>query len=59
MTTKYDNWSQKQLIEEVRKLNKRKKYGIVWEDTPEQVAEICKENSQSRCHYDTLHCGLN
>jgi len=43
MKNNYDNWSQKQLIEEIKKLNKRKKYGIVWEDKPEQVADLCKE----------------
>ncbi|MCC7572049.1 MAG: site-specific DNA-methyltransferase [Candidatus Methanofastidiosum sp.] len=39
----YDNWSKIELIKEIKKLEKRKKYGIVWEDKPEQVAELCKE----------------
>jgi adenine-specific DNA-methyltransferase len=39
----YSAWSKQDLIDEVKKLKKRKKYGIVWEDKPEQVAELCKE----------------
>src|SRR3989338_1752878 len=39
----YSEWSKKELIDEVKKLKKRKKYGIVWEDKPEQVALLCKE----------------
>src|SRR3972149_5831027 len=38
----YQNWSKEQLIEEVGRLRKRKKYGIVWEDKPENVVEQCK-----------------
>ncbi len=40
---KYDTWSKEELIKEIKKLTKRKKYGIVWEDKLEQVAELCKE----------------
>lgn len=41
----YQNWSKEELIREVQKLGKRKKYGIVWEEEkqPEKVAELCKE----------------
>ncbi len=39
----YSEWSKQDLIDEVKKLKKRKKYGIVWEDKPEQVALLCKE----------------
>ena len=39
----YTNWSKDDLVKEVEKLRKRKKYGIVWEDKPEQVALLCKE----------------
>ncbi|MEK6963622.1 MAG: site-specific DNA-methyltransferase [Nanoarchaeota archaeon] len=39
----YINWSKEELLKEVKKLRKRKKYGIVWEDKLEQVAELCKE----------------
>lgn len=41
----YDNWSKEELIREVKKLEKRKKYGIVWEDEkePEYVTTLCKE----------------
>ena len=38
----YDNWSKTELIKEIKKLEKRKKYGIVWEDKPEDVAKRCK-----------------
>lgn len=39
----YDNWSKTELVREIKKLEKRKKYGIVWEDKPEKVATLCKE----------------
>src|SRR3990172_9880893 len=39
----FENWTKEELINEVKKLKKRKKYGIVWEDKPEEVAELCKE----------------
>ena len=39
----YETWSKEELIREIEKLYKRKKYGIVWEDKPEAVAELCKE----------------
>jgi adenine-specific DNA-methyltransferase len=29
---------------EIKKLKKQKKYGLVWEDKPEQIIEDCKEN---------------
>ena len=40
----YDNWDKQQLIEEIRALKKRKRYGLVWEDKPEQVAIDCETN---------------
>jgi len=39
----YSNWSKTELIKEVKKIEKRKKYGIVWEDKLEEVSELCKE----------------
>jgi len=39
----YSEWTKQELIREIKKLKKRKKYGIVWEDKPEKVAELCKE----------------
>ncbi|MBU0459758.1 MAG: site-specific DNA-methyltransferase [Nanoarchaeota archaeon] len=39
----YDNWSKTELVREIKKLEKRKKYGILWEDKPEKVATLCKE----------------
>ena len=39
----YSEWSRNELIDEVEKLRKRKRYGVVWEDKPEKVAEFCKE----------------
>ncbi len=39
----YSSWSNEELIRELEKLKQRKKYGIVWEDKPELVAELCKE----------------
>jgi adenine-specific DNA-methyltransferase len=39
----YQNWSKTDLIKEIGRLKKRKKYGLVWEDKPEDVVELCKE----------------
>lgn len=39
----YDDYSKDELIKEIKKLKKRKKYGVVWEAKPEEVAELCKE----------------
>jgi len=39
----YSEWTKQELIREIKKLKKRKKYGIVWEEKPEKVAELCKE----------------
>lgn len=39
----YKTYSRKELISEVKKLKRRKKYGIVWEEKPEKVVELCKE----------------
>jgi len=38
----YTNWDKKDLIKEIEQLRKRKKYGLVWEDKPENVVEQCK-----------------
>lgn len=38
----YDSWDKSRLIEEIQKLSNRKKYGLVWEDKPEDVVEQCK-----------------
>jgi len=40
---KFSNWTKKDLAKEIEKLRKRKKYGVVWEDKPEEVALLCKE----------------
>lgn len=39
----YQNWSKTELIKEIKRLKKRKKYGLVWEDKAEEVIEMCKE----------------
>lgn len=39
----FSEWSKDELIKEVKKLRKRKKYGVVWEEKLEQVVELCKE----------------
>lgn len=38
----YSNWSKEELVRELKKVEKRKKYGIVWEDKPENVAKRCE-----------------
>jgi adenine-specific DNA-methyltransferase len=39
----FDGYSREDLIKEIKKLKDRKKYGLVWEDKPEEVALLCKE----------------
>jgi len=41
MTT-YSNLSKEQLLAEIKRLKKGKKFGLLWEDKPENVAELCK-----------------
>ena len=38
----YQDWSKEKLLHEYGKLLKRKKFGIVWDDKTEEVAERCK-----------------
>lgn len=38
------NWSKEKLLHEYKELSKRKKFGIVWEDKIEEVAEQCKNS---------------
>ena len=42
MPNKYQDWSKEELVREITRLKKRKKYGLVWEDKPEDVVELCK-----------------
>ena len=39
----YSGWSREDLVREINKLEKRKRYGIVWEEKAEEVATLCKE----------------
>jgi adenine-specific DNA-methyltransferase len=39
----YQTWTKEELVAEIERLKKRKKYGLVWEDKPEDVVEMCKE----------------
>jgi adenine-specific DNA-methyltransferase len=38
----YTSWNREELIKEIEQLRKRKKYGLVWEDNPEDVVIRCK-----------------
>jgi len=40
--TAYSNLSKEQLIAEIKRLKKGRKFGLLWEDKPEDVAELCK-----------------
>ncbi|MBI4712601.1 MAG: site-specific DNA-methyltransferase [Planctomycetes bacterium] len=42
MPKDYQSYSKEELIRELDKLKKQKKYGLVWEDKPEDVVELCK-----------------
>ena len=44
MTKRYEDYTREQLLEEIKKLKKQKKFGLVWEDKPEQDVEDCKNN---------------
>ena len=37
----YDKWDKEELIAEIKTLAKRKKFGLVWEDKPEDVVTDC------------------
>ena len=39
-----ENLSKQDLIKEIKKLRIRKKFGLVWENKPEEIVELCKEN---------------
>lgn len=43
MRQDYHAWSKEELVREIERLRKRKKYGLVWEDKPEGVVEQCKK----------------
>lgn len=40
----FQNWSREKILNEYKQLIKRKKFGIVWEDRTEDVAEQCKDS---------------
>jgi len=39
----FESWSKNDLIKELINLNKRKKFGLVWEPKSEDVVDLCKE----------------
>ena len=43
MTEPYEEWDKPELIKELVKLKKRKRYGIVWEEKSELVVDMCRE----------------
>ena len=42
MKEQYNDWSKEKLILEIKRIKKRKKFGLVWDEKPEDVAELCK-----------------
>ena len=40
----YSNWIKEELLKRIIQLEKRKKFGLVWEDEPEEVVEINTKN---------------
>ena len=38
----YSDWSKEELIDYIQNLEKRKKYGLVWEDKPEEGQKAVK-----------------
>ncbi|MEI7689354.1 MAG: site-specific DNA-methyltransferase [Candidatus Saccharibacteria bacterium] len=43
MTKKLDEYTKEELIEAIKSLKKRKKFGLVWEDKSEKVVDQCQE----------------
>ena len=44
--TDYSDWSKTELVKEIKKLNDRKKYGLVWNE--EKTKEIFEKESQGK-----------
>ena len=42
MSKPLEDCSREELIEIIKSLKKQKKFGLVWEDKPEKVADDCK-----------------
>ena len=42
MTKSLQDYTKEELIEQIKSLKKTKKFGLVWEDKPEQVAIDCE-----------------
>lgn len=42
MSSRWDEYSKEELIEEIKKLKKQKRFGLVWEDKPEKVVKECE-----------------
>ena len=40
---KFSDWSKEDLVKEIKKIKGIKKYGLVWEEKSESVAELCKK----------------
>jgi len=43
MKKEYSDWTKDQLIQEIEKFSKKKKYGLVWEDKSEEVVDQCND----------------
>ena len=46
MVANYSDWSKSDLIQEIKKMDKRKKYGLIWDE--EKVKEVFEEEAQRR-----------
>ena len=40
----FDELSKEELIKEIERLHREKRYGLIWEDKPENVDELMKTN---------------
>jgi adenine-specific DNA-methyltransferase len=43
MKKEYSDWTKDQLIQEIEKFSKKKKYGLVWEEKKEEVVDLCND----------------
>tara|TARA_B100001167_G_scaffold107788_1_gene66034 strand:+ start:652 stop:2136 length:1485 start_codon:yes stop_codon:yes gene_type:complete len=40
----YEGWTKEDLISEINSLKKKKKFGLVWDEKPEEVVDLLKDN---------------
>ena len=53
---KYEDWDKKDLIEHIKKLEKKKKFGLTWEHKNDEGPVLfCKENLIKHLNFPLFH----